>query len=561
MYKFVRFVYAQIVSKKMSEFDNNEINDESFREILNITNLNLNNTKNSNDADDTYINYSGKNYNLNQILEESLEKEESIPIDQIHEDSVCINCPLIFVNTNEFGKHRTVNNLRVIRFDYLQKLMIIAQKIEMGDSQKQLEATLDLIEILTGENKEMNLDETKTTNDDKTFNEIMRSIIVLSQLTEKINVDTNFVDIDYDYANFDQIREYINDKETGLLKEVRNVEVDGISKYSLINEPNRDEKILRIRQYTNATDLNQYYYVMRQFERSLIFAPGRVCQNSTKLANIGLFFSVLCTFSVPVKDKSIASIRVNGVTFIMDAFIRTRIISHWRHATTTKPMISNLIQNFDKNNPFVACCQYDTPRERIQHIIKQMRQDPKYESLVKNISYKEYEDLLESSKFRVKDQEYYSFDVGFLRKLLAMDMIGAVRDFITNMSDEISNDEDSEFSALSKCKIFQNSKSQGQSTEEESRPNLSQIQQPNSQQQFKSKTAHFESTIKSVKRKFENDFICKKPTNNDYFVQQSMEITNAEEDTMVTGDYYDEIRSACKLRKNSVNQNHDMDTM
>lgn len=353
-------------------------------------------------------------------------------------DQVCVTLPWLYVNCVESDAHEKIDNLYLIDFEKLKEIVAtFASAIESGTSKQQTELCPKLISLLdfNSQTDEFNVsvDERQragyasagisNVHESETYSQVILDYLMsVNNMQQQFDVDDEFVNVGCESISLDPVRVYVNDPETGLLVSCTEQTVDGVSFYSQLGA--NDAEKIRLRQYTNETDLNQIYFILNRLTDSLLFKQNRLCCNYAKLINICLLYMLLLRYAIPVRGNHINYNRLNLLAFIVDCFIRGRILSHWQLGSCTKQLLTDLITNYAKENPMVGMCRLDNPRDRAQYILHTMQTttDTSTANIVKCLSYDEYDKILEESKWlnQTTGKQYYNLDHTFISKFVQM---------------------------------------------------------------------------------------------------------------------------------------------
>lgn len=331
--------------------------------------------------------------------------ESMVPLADVAAHGVIIPVPMICVNCNDLQEDQVIKNYRVIRYDVLEELMNKGKQIETAGYIEQLEISERFVKDMIALNKQS-----------KETENMLNCITIFGNLGRSIDVDDTFIDASTEGISFDPIRVYENDK-TGLLVGHAHTTWHGVSFYSQLGD---DEQLkARLRQEMNETDLNQMYFMLECFERSLLFHKERVCNHTIKVTNLCLFYLSLIDNSQPIENLCDTDIKCNIMGYLIDVIVRSRVITKWRQNPCSKNLLLDLVRNYDGQNHMVAMCKLETPRERAEYILKMLSESPETQKVVANLSYSEYEKVLEYSAHIINGSRYYVFKSQFIHAIVA----------------------------------------------------------------------------------------------------------------------------------------------
>lgn len=331
--------------------------------------------------------------------------ESAVPLAEVASHGVIVPVPMICVNCDDLQDDRAVNNYRVIRYDVLEELMNKAKHIETAGYIDQLEISERFVKDMIDSNKQS-----------KDTEHMLNCVTVFGDLGRSIDVDDTFIDASTEGITFDPIRMYKNDK-TGLLVRHSHTTWRGMSFYSQFGD---DEQLkARVRREMNETDLNQMYYMLECFEKSLLFHKTRVCNHTVKVTNLCLFYLSLIDNSRPIENVCDTDLKNNIMGYLVDVVVRSRVITKWRLNPCSKNLILDMVRNYNDRNHMVMMCKLETPRERAEYILKALSESPETHKAVSNLSYSEYEKVLEQSAYTINDIRYYVFKSRFIHGIVA----------------------------------------------------------------------------------------------------------------------------------------------
>lgn len=331
--------------------------------------------------------------------------ESAVPLAEVASHGVIIPVPMICVNCNDLQEDQAIKNYRVIRYDLLEELMNKAKHIETASYIDQLEISERFVKDMIDSNKQS-----------KDTEQMLKCVTTFGDLGRSIDVDDTFIDASTEGITFDPIRVYENDK-TGLLVGHTHTTWHGLSFYSQLGD---DEPLkARVRQEMNETDLNQMYYMLECFEKSLLFHKTRVCNHTVKLTNLCLFYLTLIDNSRPIENMCDTDLKNNIMGYLIDVVVRSRVITKWRLNPCSKNLILDMVRNYNDQNHMVMMCKLETPRERAAYILKALSESPETHKAVANLSYSEYEKVLEQSAYTINDSRYYVFKSKFIHDIVA----------------------------------------------------------------------------------------------------------------------------------------------
>lgn len=331
--------------------------------------------------------------------------ESAVPLVEVASHGVIVPVPMICVNCDDLQDDQAIKNYRVIRYDVLQELMNKAKHIEAAGYIDQLEISERFVKDMIDSNKQS-----------KDTEHMLNCVTMFGDLGRSIDVDDTFVDASTEGITFDPIRVYKNDK-TGLLVSHAHTTWRGLSFYSQFGD---DEPLkARVRREMNETDLNQMYYMLECFEKSLLFHKTRVCNYTVKVTNLCLFYLSLIDNSRPIENMCDTDLKNNIMGYLIDVVVRSRVITKWRLNPCSKNLILDMVRNYNDQNHMVVMCKLETPRERAEYILKALSESPETHKVVANLSYGEYEKVLEQSAYAINGSRYYVFKSEFVHSIVA----------------------------------------------------------------------------------------------------------------------------------------------
>lgn len=280
--------------------------------------------------------------------------------------------PWFYVNVDENKKHEILSNLYTIEYEKLQSFVPISESIECGGTMNQMKLFNKIVNMSNFDN-----------NDNITQSNI-KACSSFNEIQNNIELDGTCVDVSLKSIEFDSFRKYENDPETGLLINVaEDVQLYDCSFYTQLTE----NCVLEARKLSNDSDLNRIYYILKMFENSMTFHEDRVPSSCTKLMNICLYYILLIQNATPVRDHCSKYLSHNIIGFMADAFIRSRVLTHWRNNSCRAYLMQDLVTNYSRENLLVNLCRLNTPQERVDYLKQYFQQADEFVyNLLKAIS-------------------------------------------------------------------------------------------------------------------------------------------------------------------------------
>lgn len=331
--------------------------------------------------------------------------ETMVPLAEVASHGVIVPLPLICVNCDDRADDRAIKNYRVIRYDVLEKLMNEAKHIEAAGYLDQLEISERFVKEMIASNKQSA--ETQR---------MLSCITMFGDLGRSIDVDDTFVDASTEGITFDPIRKYENDK-TGLLVRHTLTPYAGLSFYSQFGDNSTIKA--QVQREMNETDLNQMYYMLECFEKSLLFDKTRMYNHTVKVTNLCLFYLSLIDNSLPIENMCDSDLKNNILGYLIDVVVRSRVITKWRLNPCSRNLIQDMVRNYDGRNHMVMMCKLETARERADYILKALSKSPETSKAVAGLSYSEYEHVLERSAYTINGEKYFVLKSEFVHGIVA----------------------------------------------------------------------------------------------------------------------------------------------
>lgn len=328
---------------------------------------------------------------------------------------VIVSIPSIYVNVDEADEDLSVPNLRVIEYTELCSLMLLASTIETNNVEEQFELCNKLTSMIL--------------NMDQNCKEYIDFINSVCASVKDSQIEESFENSTTDGILMDTIRMYVNSPDTGLLISAEPYPFGDVSVYSQLSP----EDVLRVRELTNATDLNHMYYVLHCYEQALLFKPNRLYNNTTDIVNLVLVHILLAMKSAPLQNQCANDLKNNLMAFLVDAVIRTRLISKWKLHKCTNMMLADITNRYCKNNIMVKLCRLDTAKDRANEVYKTFyeytQKEPKLKPLLATLSFSNYENVLNSTVHAIMNKNYYILSTGFLKSLAFSEGLAAANAF------------------------------------------------------------------------------------------------------------------------------------
>lgn len=346
-----------------------------------------------------------------------------VPLAEVASHGVIVPVPMICVNCDDVKDDQAIKNYRVIRYEVLEELMNKAKRIETAGYIDQLEISERFVKDMIDSNKQS-----------KDTEHMLNCVTMFGDLGRSIDVDDTFIDASTEGITFDPIRAYRNDKTTGLLVSHAHTTWCGLSFYSQFGDDEQQLKE-RVRRQMNETDLNQMYYMLECFEKSLLFHKTRVCNHTVKVTNLCLFYMSLIDNSRPIENMCDTDLKNNIMGYLIDVVVRSRVITKWRLNPCSKNLIMDMVRNYNDHNHMVMMCKLETPRERAEYILKALSESPETHRAVASLSYSEYEKVLEQSAYTINDGRYYVFKSQFIHSIVATQGFATLNTINSNTND------------------------------------------------------------------------------------------------------------------------------
>lgn len=327
---------------------------------------------------------------------------------------VIINVPRIIVSCDEANAPNLATpNLRIMRQDLCEGLAKDIYIIDTGNHEKQMELSERLVNMII---------KGSTNNDNKEMNEVLRLVDVLHSLGKSLQLNESYDCLDIVPINFDILRIYFNDPQTGILTNYEITTVDGHSLYSTIPH----DSIQEVRKRLNDTDYNRLSYMLKMCEKSLLMEPGRVYNNTINVTNICLLFIAIVNNSIPVKGRSSNDLSTHYTALLLDMLIRTRLITAWRRNKLSKSVINDMNKNYDQQNPIIKISNMQSPKERAEYILNTLKKhkNSTVQKSIMNLSYDEYIAQLIKTVCSLhsleKPYHFYNLNAQFLQNISLM---------------------------------------------------------------------------------------------------------------------------------------------
>lgn len=343
-----------------------------------------------------------------RITNEELQDREPIEPQEAHRYGVLICVPFLYPHTNEQSSNdKFVPNLRVINYKNLVELTCEARKIAKSNSNEQLE-------ICDFYSKRFDAIH------DESVQGLIKFLRTSCNLTKELELNEQHIDIGTEAASFDVIRNFINDKETGLLTSAEPTIVYGYQFYSQIPSEHVPGLEQTIRQQTNDTDLNRIYLQMEYFQKALLFRPKFFYGLSLQMVNLALHYLSLVFESIPILNLSSNDLKSNILGYIFDVIIRSRVIQAWHNDVDCKKLLVDIIRNYDPQHYLVMTCCENTAEKRANVFLRLLLQNKKYAQFVEKINYTAYKDLLLKSVVVIENESYYLINNTFIINIIEM---------------------------------------------------------------------------------------------------------------------------------------------
>lgn len=414
---------------------------------------NVNNRDNNDDHDDRAEAYSiAKDFQRSINFEGNVEAEpsdrEPIKLEDLPNfPGVLVNVPTIYVNC--FSDHsseatdKIVPNLRAINYEVLCELIELIRTVETNDYDQQIEMSEQLINKLIGSvpgdstsssSSSLSPPSKRSPQEDENAKKCLELIRMLCQTSKNLDIQDVFVNSTNEGINLDPIRRYVNDPQTGLLKSVEYCNWRGASFYSQIPD---DATKRKAREECNDTDLNRIYFVMSCLNDILLLRPGRVCNRTIEIVNVGLFYLNVHFRSYPVENHCSNDLKNHLIGFIVDFVVRSRLTSAWKKQKVGQFMLSDISRNYSANNPLVVISKLDTAKERAQKLLQLLSagaHKKELAPLLSNLSYDCYEKELEKTVQIILGQKYYVFTSSFITNVATIEGFTALQSINFNKS-------------------------------------------------------------------------------------------------------------------------------
>lgn len=353
----------------------------------------------------------------------------------LKEPHILISLPRIYVSADKNGIDEGTQNFRSIPESIIPSLWVMCSNIEFSNVDEQTAICKELIKQLTA-----------TCKENKNIESIMPYISKIQEIVESaktFDVDDLYINTNCSSVTFDPIRIFENDEITGLLKNMVPIQVmNNISFYSELLDPSHE---MLIRAQCNDTDINRFYYILLEFEKTILFHPTRILNSTSKMINIILFFILLCSHSRPVSDRCANDLIVNLFVYILDLIVRSRLITAWHRYEETRTLLRDFCKNYSKDNLSVMINQYDDEETRANIVLSKIVNlyvsrggDPNKCSFVK---FAEYKQILNEHILIIDNKNYFDFGVNFLTKLLSSNMFTMLNEILNDSKMKVLEDE------------------------------------------------------------------------------------------------------------------------
>lgn len=322
---------------------------------------------------------------------------------------VVVPVPTVCINCDDRGEDRPIKNHLVIRYDHLLELVRLAATIETTDLNNQVSITHKFLECVT----ELKDDQHK--NDTA---QILRFLASAAESTMCVAVDEPYVDATTEGISFDPIRRYENDPTTGVLVRHANVGWGGRSFYSQFGDD--DATKANVRKEMNETELNQIYYTLERFEQTLLFHGTRAYSQTIRLFSLCMFYLALVENSRPLQDMCEVDMSHCIIGYMMDMFVRSRVVTKWRQSPCARNVIMDITRNYDRTSLLVVLSTMETARERAEYYLRNFaKQSEDSRKIVTLMSYAEYEKLLQETVHTINGVRYYVLRRDFVQTVLS----------------------------------------------------------------------------------------------------------------------------------------------
>ncbi|UDM55357.1 gp36-like protein [Phenacoccus solenopsis nudivirus] len=335
----------------------------------------------------------------------------------MHEnDCVFVNVPIIMVNEDETKPHHYIDNMYVMKREKIEEISKIISKVEYETvNEENITVCKNLIELYTSQKQNMNT--------------IKMTLELLNNLLEMSNnrdLEKEFIITNSSVVDFDMIRRYECD-EYGLLIDTKPLAepINGyIYFYSQIPDTVDGQKLrMQIKESCNATDYNEFQYVLSMMRDTLLVRPGRLVSHTCRYVNICLLFCVITSMGTRVAEKSFDRTYNSLVSLLVDYCIRTRLFASWQNNIVTKQLINEIVCNYDKLNETVMMCKQTSWKDRLNLFLVIMKQFSMFKNVkeFQDVHPEQYNKILNDYKIQAEDQFYYFFNTDFLIEFFRFD--------------------------------------------------------------------------------------------------------------------------------------------
>lgn len=334
---------------------------------------------------------------------------EGVEQDEVYKHGIVINIPTIYVACDANVPDRLTDNLRVVKFETLSKYIPIGLDALFMDMNGLREIVKKLTHALS-----------ENTEPSENIMKVVQLLDYMSTLVPDLNLsDPYFNSLNETDLSFDMIMEYVTDPSTTLLVDIRPAPYENYHFYSQIEDP---ELVTRIRLERQDTDLNRFHRCMRVFEQMMVFSPNHITNSIMRLIAIGCMYMCLIVESRPIRMLSRNDLRANQVGFMVDCFVRSRVLQAWQENPTTQILLADIIRNYDNNHIMVNLCKIPTARERARYLLAKMKEHERLAKILTSV-YEQYEIAIRESAHEIEGAKYYVFDNSFVTRITTLDNV------------------------------------------------------------------------------------------------------------------------------------------
>lgn len=341
-------------------------------------------------------------------------------------DLVIVNIPEYCINANSASGTLPLKNLFAVDREMYIASMLRAVNIFQSDQNAQYDA----YETLQTQWLEMVANfQSKSSDNIELFNVVAQATDLTNHIFQSIRKctpETVYVDINNVRLDFDAIRKYEVDPQTGLLigAQCMQAEINGRSYefYSQITDP---ETFERVREMMNCTNVTQAHHVMGFIVNYIAMEDKFVPQTTIQYVTLLMTQILLALNGRAIHGHSSTNSLYNFIGVIFDSLLRTRVIQRWHEDSVLQALLRNLANDHDKRNISVALTNLPEARDRFnlcrQRLISLPDVNKDVATFAENFTYDDYLTILESSRLTLEEYEnasFYRLEANYVQQLI-----------------------------------------------------------------------------------------------------------------------------------------------